>query len=63
MLLAPSLSRAGLFFPGAAYLIISQGRGKAMLVAEALYVALFVGTVAAAEGGWMWLLAWLFLAD
>jgi hypothetical protein len=33
-----------------------------MHVARALYIALFVGTLAA-EGGWMWLLAWLFLAD
>jgi hypothetical protein len=34
-----------------------------MHVAGALYVALFVGTLAAAEGGWMWLFAWLFLTD
>jgi hypothetical protein len=34
-----------------------------MPAAGTLYVALLVGTLAAAEGGWIWLLAQLFLAD
>ena len=53
---------AGLSFPGAAYLIVSQG-GKAMRTAGMLYIALLVGTFAAAEGGWIWFLAQLFLAE